>query len=86
MKTGTEKEVLHIEDLSYAYEKNVPVLKGISMDANHGESIGLIGANGVGKSTFLKLLVGLNQGHYISIDWMDTKEIPLKEERCFRVR
>ena len=33
-----------------------------------------------------KLLVGLNQGHYISIDWMDTKEIPLKEERCFRVR
>ena len=63
MKTGTEKEVLHIEDLSYAYEKNVPVLKGISMDANHGESIGLIGANGVGKSTFLKLLVGLNLGY-----------------------
>ena len=59
MKTGTEKEVLHIEDLSYAYEKNVPVLKGISMDANHGESIGLIGANGVGKSTFLKLLSGV---------------------------
>ena len=63
MKTGTEKEVLHIEDLSYAYEKNVPVLKGISMDAEHGESIGLIGANGVGKSTFLKLLVGLNLGY-----------------------
>lgn len=33
-----------------------------------------------------KLLVGLNQGHYISIDWMDTKELPLEEERCFRVR
>lgn len=63
MKTGTEKEVLHIEDLSYAYEKNVPVLKHISMDARHGESIGLIGANGVGKSTFLKLLVGLNLGY-----------------------
>ena len=33
-----------------------------------------------------KLLKGLNGGHFISIEWMDTKEIPLEEERGFRVR
>lgn len=33
-----------------------------------------------------KLLVGLNQGQFITIEWMDTKEIPLKEERGFQVK
>ena len=33
-----------------------------------------------------KLLVGLNGGHFISIEWMDTKEIPLEEEREFVVK
>ena len=33
-----------------------------------------------------KLLVGLNGGHFISIEWMDTKEIPLEEEREFTVK
>lgn len=33
-----------------------------------------------------KLLVGLNHGQFITIEWMDTKEIPLKEEHGFKVR
>ena len=33
-----------------------------------------------------KLLVGLNGGHFISIEWMETKEIPLEEEREFVVK
>lgn len=33
-----------------------------------------------------KLLVGLNNNQFISIEWMDTEEIPLKEERSFKVR
>ncbi len=33
-----------------------------------------------------KLLVGLNQDRYIRIDWMDSEEIPLKQERGFSVR
>lgn len=33
-----------------------------------------------------KLLVGLNHGHYIVIEWMDTKELsPVEDERSFRV-
>ena len=33
-----------------------------------------------------KLLKGLNGGHFISIEWMDTKEIPLEEEQKFTVK
>lgn len=33
-----------------------------------------------------KLLAGLNRGQFITIEWMDTKEVPLKEENSFSVR
>lgn len=33
-----------------------------------------------------KLLMGLNRGSFISIDWIDTKEIPLGTESSFSVR
>ena len=53
------------------------------MDAQHGESIGLIGANGVGKSTFLKLLVGLN------LDYTGTLSVanhPMNKENLNHIR
>lgn len=33
-----------------------------------------------------KLLVGLNSNQFITIEWLDTEEIPLEEERSFKVR
>ena len=36
---------------------------------NENDSIGLIGANGVGKSTLLKLLVGLNLDYEAASVW-----------------
>ena len=34
-----------------------------------------------------KLLMGLNHNHFITIEWMDTEEIPLEtEEKSFSVR
>lgn len=59
METETEIKI-KIKGLSFGYEKDRAILKNITMQAKGGESIGLIGANGVGKSTLLKLLVGLN--------------------------
>jgi lipopolysaccharide transport system ATP-binding protein len=34
-------------------------IKDISLDLNHGETLGIIGRNGVGKSTLLKLMAGI---------------------------
>lgn len=33
-----------------------------------------------------QMLAGLNRGRFISIDWMDIKEIPLEKESGFHVR
>ena len=59
MKTGVKGELLTIEHLDFSYEKNEQILFDITFSAKDGESIGLIGANGIGKSTLLKLMVGL---------------------------
>ena len=50
---------LSVEQVSFSYEKEKEILKDVSFTAQRTESIGIVGANGVGKSTLLKLLVGL---------------------------
>lgn len=59
---------IRVEHVDYSYEKSYPVLKDITFTANEHDCIGLIGANGVGKSTLLKLMVGLNLDYKGSID------------------
>ncbi len=51
---------IDVENVSFGYEKGKEILQQIFLHASETDSIGIIGANGVGKSTFLKLLVGLN--------------------------
>lgn len=68
---------IDIENVSFSYEKGNEILKQITLHASEQDSIGLIGANGVGKSTLLKLLVGLNLNFSGSIRVMD---IPV--EKC----
>ena len=54
--------MIEFQHVSFAYEKNVPVLKDLSFRIDTGEAVGLIGANGAGKSTVMKLLLGLLEG------------------------
>lgn len=51
--------IITFENVSFKYEKNTDVLNNISFSINEGEKIGLIGVNGVGKSTLMKLILGI---------------------------
>lgn len=74
---------IDIKDMSFGYEKGKDILKNISFYAGEDESIGIVGANGVGKSTFLKLLVGLQLDFAGSIR---IEEIPVKKETLPKIR
>lgn len=51
--------MIKFENVSFAYEKGALVISDMSFDIARGEAVGLIGANGAGKSTIMKLLLGL---------------------------
>jgi ABC transport system ATP-binding/permease protein len=50
-------QILEMENVSKAYNDTV-IMDGFSYSFNKGERIGIIGKNGVGKSTFLKIITG----------------------------
>ena len=52
------ERVIKIEDMSFAYDGARPVVRAFTADVLRGERIGVVGANGTGKTTLLKLLTG----------------------------
>ena len=54
--------MIQFENVSFSYGADQPVLENISFTLQKGETVGLIGANGAGKSTIMKLLLGLLTG------------------------
>ena len=51
--------MIEFQHVSFAYEKGRSVIEDLSFRIGDGESVGLIGANGAGKSTVMKLMLGL---------------------------
>lgn len=53
--------ILECKNLTKAYKKNVPVLSNFNLEIPAGRIVGLLGPNGCGKSTLIKLIAGLLQ-------------------------
>ena len=52
-------ELLKINNLWGGYKEGVAILRGISMEVQQGEAVGIIGLNGSGKSTFGKAIMNM---------------------------
>lgn len=68
MKSNSANELLALEQVSAGYGESV-VLENISIALNEGDSLALLGRNGVGKSTLLLTMMGLCRLHRGSVRW-----------------
>lgn len=55
-------KIINVSDLKKSYGSK-QVLKGVSFEAQSGQIIGLLGPNGCGKTTLIKILTGLIKDH-----------------------
>ena len=72
-----------IEDMTFGYVKDKPVLKNISLYAKHGQKIAFVGATGAGKTTITNLInrfYDINEGkiRYDGINLMKIKKESLR--------
>ena len=79
-KTGEAEELLKLEQISFAYQENHPILKNISLSIPKGQRLAIVGKNGAGKSTLAKAICGFitTEGQYTSRG-EDIKQESVKE-------
>lgn len=77
--------IITLENISKNYSEKV-LLKDVSLGINDGDKIGLIGINGAGKSTFLKIIGGkdeffdgsISKGKNMRIEYLDQNHLLTK--------
>ena len=75
-------KMIEFQNVSFSYDGEGPVVENLSFTIQDGESVGLIGANGAGKSTIMKLLLGLLSGQgQILVD-----ELPVNKQNLPAIR
>ncbi len=52
---------LHVENISFAYEAERPILREVSLTVNLGQVVAIVGTSGEGKTTLLRMLLALIQ-------------------------
>jgi ATP-binding cassette subfamily B protein len=70
-----------LDNIVFGYDKNKPVLKGVSLDVKAGEMIGLAGHSGAGKSTIINLInrfYDVDSGS-IKVDGVDIRKMHLRD-------
>ena len=60
------KELLRLEKISVYFGKR-KILEDLNLNLNQGEILGLLGPNGVGKSTIFNIIIGLLKPNYGSV-------------------
>ncbi|MER1265370.1 ABC-F family ATP-binding cassette domain-containing protein [Bacillus sp. C2(2022)] len=82
-------DVLRVEDLTVSYQDQPPLLRSLDFRITRGESVALVGPNGIGKSTLLKALIQKLQpvsgtiatGSHVSIGYYDQEQAELTSSK-----
>ena len=72
-----------LEEITFGYKHGIPVLQGITLEAQPGEMIALVGSTGAGKSTLVSLIPRFFdpwQGRVL-FDGVDIRDVQLKSLR-----
>lgn len=74
---------IEFRDVEFEYDKNVPVLKGVSFKSNAGTTTALVGSSGSGKSTILSLVLNFIRptSGTVLVDGIDLQAIRLRDYR-----
>lgn len=71
------------DDIVFGYDPQVPILHGISLTAQPGQTVALVGETGAGKSTLVNLIPRFYEvsGGRLSLDGVDVREITISSLR-----
>jgi len=89
IERSTGKDVLAVNDVSVVFPgKDSPIFQNVSFQLTRGETVALIGPNGIGKSTLLKVIVGQNEpttgtikfGTHVKVGYYDQEQTRLNTQ------
>ncbi len=80
-----KEELLRMENVHFGYDRE-QILRGVSLELYRGENLVILGASGSGKSTILRLLLGLEKVDSGKIFLSGEETTNLSEENWFEVR
>ncbi|MGP4070843.1 ABC-F family ATP-binding cassette domain-containing protein [Halobacillus sp. B29] len=86
-KSGND--VLKLRELGFKYDEDSYVFENVSFDLNRGDSVALVGPNGVGKTTLLKTILGelkaakgdMKLGTNVQIGYYDQEQTKLNPKK-----
>ena len=74
-KDKLHRQAVELENVTFGYEPDKTIIKNFSFAADAGDKIAIIGENGVGKTTLLKLLMGELKPQYGTVKWAEKAKL-----------
>lgn len=70
--------MISLKNITFEYDKKTPVLNGFDLEVNKGEVVAILGKSGLGKSTILRIIAGLEKADsgQVYLDGIEISNVP----------